>query len=185
MARRRLRHNANYVKATTEYTTTRTELISAPASWTQCVFQTFFFGTSGFAMLISWTLHRKLCIDMKKCVQETLSSLILKYCLPTMTSQCSGCLSLENSWIRRIGEEHAFLGLGYYNEMHHTSRGQWRVRNNKNEIVYVRVLHGPGLGPWAGPARSPWAGSGQASMIFCGPDAGLKLADPGRARAGK
>ena len=32
-------HNVNYVKAMTEYVTmTRTELISAPASWTHCVF---------------------------------------------------------------------------------------------------------------------------------------------------
>ena len=38
------RHNVNYVKAMTEYVTmTRTELIPAPASWTHCVFQTFFF----------------------------------------------------------------------------------------------------------------------------------------------
>ena len=42
--RRRLRHNVNYVKTTTTYVTmTRTELISAPASWTQSVFQRFFF----------------------------------------------------------------------------------------------------------------------------------------------
>ena len=47
----------------------------------------------------------------------------------------------------------------------------------------TRVLRGPGLGPRAGPARSPWAGPGHASMIFCGPGAGLKLAGPGRARA--
>ena len=39
-----LSHNVDYVKATTAYVTmTRTELISAPASWTQCVFQRFFF----------------------------------------------------------------------------------------------------------------------------------------------
>ena len=43
-AGRHLRHNVNYVKAMTEYVTmTRTELISAPVSWTQCVFQIFFF----------------------------------------------------------------------------------------------------------------------------------------------
>ena len=40
--------------------------------------------------------------------------------------------------------------------------------------VGSRVLHGPGLGPWAGLARSPWAGPdragpGRASMIFSGP----------------
>ena len=56
-----------------------------------------------------------------------------------------------------------------------------------NEVAKgSRVLHGPGLGPRAGPARSPWAGPGQDSMIFwAGPGAGLKLAGPGRARAGK
>ena len=43
-ARRRLRLNVNYVKATTEYVTmTRTELISTPASWTQCVFSNILF----------------------------------------------------------------------------------------------------------------------------------------------
>ena len=43
-ARRRLRHHVNYVKAIPECVTmTRTELISAPASRTHCVFQTFFF----------------------------------------------------------------------------------------------------------------------------------------------
>ena len=36
-------------------------------------------------------------------MQETRFSLIKKYCLPIMMSQCSGCLSLENSCIRRIG----------------------------------------------------------------------------------
>ena len=49
-------------------------------------------------------------------------------------------------------------------------------------MLVTRVLHGPALGPRAGPARSPWAGPGQASIIFCGPGAGLKLA--GRAGPG-
>ena len=37
------------------------------------------------------------------------------------------------------------------------------------KTAYIRVLHGPGLGPRAGPARSPWARPGRALMIFCGP----------------
>ena len=49
----------------------------------------------------------------------------------------------------------------------------------------IRVLHGPGLGPRAGPARSPWAGPGLNDILQDGPGAGLKLAGPGRARAGK
>ena len=43
--RRRLRHNVNYLNATTVYITMmRTELISAPEYWIglQCVFQSFF-----------------------------------------------------------------------------------------------------------------------------------------------
>ena len=51
--------------------------------------------------------------------------------------------------------------------------------------VADRVLHRPGLGPWAGPARSPWAGPGLYDILRAGPGAGLKLAGPGRARAGK
>ena len=35
-------------------------------------------------------------------MKEIRSSLITNYCLPIMTSQYSGCLSLENSCIRRI-----------------------------------------------------------------------------------
>ena len=44
-------------------------------------------------------------------------------------------------------------------------------------IIAVRVLHGPGLGPWdgAGPARSPWAGPGFYDILRAG---------PGRVRAG-
>ena len=56
---------------------------------------------SRFAIFINFTLHRRLCIDMKSFVQEIRSSLIRNYCLPKMTSQYSGCLSLENSCIRR------------------------------------------------------------------------------------
>ena len=37
-------------------------------------------------------------------MQEIRSSLIRNYYLPIMTSQYSGCLSLENSCIRRIDE---------------------------------------------------------------------------------
>ena len=59
----------------------------------------------------------------------------------------------------------------------------------RERVMGAMVLPGPGLGPPAsppaGPARSPWARAGQASMIFCGPGAGLKLVGPGRARAGK
>ena len=78
-ARRGLRHNVIYVKATTAYVTmTRTELISAPASWTQCVFQRLFF-LSGFAIFINWTLNRKLFIDMKLFVQETRPISVKKY----------------------------------------------------------------------------------------------------------
>ena len=61
------------------------------------------------------------------------------------------------------------------------------------EGVGSRVLHGPGLGPWAGPARSPWAGPGfydilragpglvSNSFAGCGP--GLGLTFPGLGRA--
>ena len=63
------------------------------------------------------------------------------------------------------------------------------VDNNINPatdfMVATRVLHGPGLGPRAGPARSPWAGPGFYDILRAGPGAGLKLAGPGRARAGK
>ena len=50
-------------------------------------------------------------------------------------------------------------------------------------IAPTRVLHGPGIGPWAGPARSPMAGPGRAGRDFndilrAGPGAGLKLAGP-------
>ena len=41
----------------------------------------------------------------------------------------------------------------------------------------IRVLHGPGLGPRAGP--------GFYYILRAGPGAGLKLAGPGWARAGK
>ena len=51
--------------------------------------------------------------------------------------------------------------------------------------IPIRVLHGPGLGPWAGPARSPWAEPGSSDLLWAGPGAGLKLEGPGRARAGK
>ena len=51
--------------------------------------------------------------------------------------------------------------------------------------AYSRVLHGPGLGPRAGPARSPWTGPGFNDILRAGPGVGLKLAGPGRARAGK
>ena len=51
--------------------------------------------------------------------------------------------------------------------------------------VGTSVLHGPGLGPRAGPARSPRAGPGFYNSLRAGPGAGLKLAGPGRARAGK
>ena len=44
-----------------------------------------------------------------------------------------------------------------------------RAQIKVGSIANPRVLHGPGLGPWAGPARNPWAGPGQDSMIFCGP----------------
>ena len=51
---KRRRHNVNYVKATTAYVTmTPTELISTPASWTQCVFTKILF-LSRFEILISW-----------------------------------------------------------------------------------------------------------------------------------
>ena len=49
----------------------------------------------------------------------------------------------------------------------------------------IRVLYGLGLGPRAGPARGPWAGPGFNDILRAGPGAGLKLAGPGRARAGK
>ena len=32
----------------------------------------------------------------------------------------------------------------------------------QQNMDYISVLHGPGLGPRAGPARSPWAGPGRA-----------------------
>ena len=44
-------------------------------------------------------------------------------------------------------------------------------------ITYTRVLHGPGLGPWAGSSFS--------GILRAGPGAGLKLAGQGRARAVK
>ena len=54
--------------------------------------------------------------------------------------------------------------------------------------VCVRVLHGRASA--RGPGRPAAHGPGRAAMIFCGPGragpvAGLKLAGPGRARAGK
>ena len=54
-----------------------------------------------------------------------------------------------------------------------------------SSMVSVSVLHGPGLGPRAGPARNPWAGPDFYNSLRAGPGAGLKLAGPGRARAGK
>ena len=55
--------------------------------------------------------------------------------------------------------------------------------SNKKETIEIGIIYTSertiGSCPWAGPARSPWAGPGQASMIFCGPGAGLKLAGPG------
>ena len=42
-------------------------------------------------------------------MQETRSSLIKNYCLPIMTSQCSGCLSLEKSFIRRMARAESYL----------------------------------------------------------------------------
>ena len=75
---------------------------SASIMDTMCFFKHSFL--SRIEILISWTLHQKLCIDMKSFVQETRSSLIKNDCLPTMMSQCGGCLSLENSRIRRIGK---------------------------------------------------------------------------------
>ena len=79
MKRRRLRHNLNDVKATTAYVTMmRTELISAPEYWIQCVFSKIFL-LSRFPILFSLTRHRKLCMDMKLFVQETRSSLIKNY----------------------------------------------------------------------------------------------------------
>ena len=61
----------------------------------------------------------------------------------------------------------------------------WVHKHLKQLMVQDRVLHGPGLGPRAGPARSPWAGPGFYDILWAGPGAGLKLAGPGRARAGK
>ena len=43
------------------------------------------------------------------------------------------------------------------------------IKNGGEAMISTRVLHGPGLRPWAGPARSPWAGPGRVSIIFCGP----------------
>ena len=40
--------------------------------------------------------------------------------------------------------------------------------------IPTRVLHGPGLGPWAGPA-----GAGSNDILRVGSGAGLKLAGPG------
>ena len=53
---RRLRHNVNYVKATTAYVTmTRTEMFAAPDFAHNVFLQRFF--ASLFSILISWTLH--------------------------------------------------------------------------------------------------------------------------------
>ena len=60
-----LRHNVDDVNAMTAYVTmTRTAVSAALESWIQCVsFQIFYLYR--FAILISWTLHRMLCIDTK------------------------------------------------------------------------------------------------------------------------
>ena len=63
---------------------------------------------------------------MNSFVQETRSSLIKNYCLPIMTPQCSGCLCLENSCIRRMvniagcGMNKCGLPVIYYESMHCT-----------------------------------------------------------------
>ena len=60
----RLRHNVNDVKATAAYVTmTRTELISAPEYWIQCVFSKIFFISLPYFIQFDTTL--KVCIDMK------------------------------------------------------------------------------------------------------------------------
>ena len=59
------------------------------------------------------------------------------------------------------------------------------VYANTLRVLHTRVLHGPGIGPRARPARSPWAGPGFYDILRAGPGAGLKLAGPSRARAGK
>ena len=74
----RLCHNVNYVKATTAYVTmTRTELISALASWIQCVFSKIIFISLPYFNQLDAT--PKVMYRHEKCVQETQSSLIHNY----------------------------------------------------------------------------------------------------------
>ena len=52
-------------------------------------------------------------------MQEIRSSLIKHYCLPIMTSQCSGCLSLENVCIRRIANEDLSSQIAWFHYERH------------------------------------------------------------------
>ena len=73
------------MKATTAYLTMMcTELISAPASWTQWFFFQIFC-SSRFAISISWTLHRRtICIKIKYTVQEIRPNFIHNHFFGTM-----------------------------------------------------------------------------------------------------